>query len=97
MTESLAGASPKVVCMHVPSRDLTPDDMELTDFARQIVAANTDGEDGVHTMGAAVRGVDGYTWPAGARGGTSRQAASRSQPEGAAVYNRLRSTAGRDF
>lgn len=45
--------------MDVPSRDLTPDDMELIDFARQIVDANTDGEAGVHTMGAAVRPVDG--------------------------------------
>jgi cytidine deaminase len=49
----------KVVRMHVPSQDLTPDDIELIDFARQIVDANTDGVDGVHTMGAAVRGVDG--------------------------------------
>lgn len=45
--------------MQVPSRDLTPQDLELIDFARQIVDANTDGEGGVHTMGAAVRGVDG--------------------------------------
>jgi cytidine deaminase len=45
--------------MHVPSRDLTPEDTDLIDFARQIVDANTDGEGGVHTMGAAVRGVDG--------------------------------------
>jgi cytidine deaminase len=43
----------------IPSRDLTPDDLELVEFARQIVDANTDGEGGVHTMGAAVRGVDG--------------------------------------
>ncbi len=42
---------PMVVLMHVPSRDLTPDDMELIAFARQIVDANTDGEDGVHTRG----------------------------------------------
>ena len=59
MTECPAGASPKVVRMHVPSQALTPDDMELIDFARQIVDANTDGEDGVHTMGAAVRSADG--------------------------------------
>ena len=45
--------------MSVPSRALTPEDLELIEFARQIVDANTDGEDGVHTMGAAVRGVDG--------------------------------------
>lgn len=58
MTGCLA-SGPKMVRMHVPSRDLTPEDMELIDFARQIVDANTDGEDGVHTMGAAVRDVDG--------------------------------------
>jgi cytidine deaminase len=45
--------------MNVPSRTLTPEDLELIEFARQIVDANTDGEDGVHTMGAAVRGIDG--------------------------------------
>ncbi len=45
--------------MDVPSRELTPDDLELIEFAREIVDANTDGEAGVHTMGAAVRGVDG--------------------------------------
>jgi cytidine deaminase len=45
--------------MIVPSRELTPEDQELIEFARQIVDANTDGEDGVHTMGAAVRGTDG--------------------------------------
>ena len=45
--------------MNVPSRELTPEDIELIEFARQIVDANTDGEDGVHTMGAAVRAADG--------------------------------------
>jgi hypothetical protein len=44
--------------VNVPSRELTPEDVELIEFARAIVDANTDGEDGVHTMGAAVRGVD---------------------------------------
>ncbi len=29
------------------------------EFARQIVEANTDGDGGVHTMGSAVRGIDG--------------------------------------
>jgi len=38
---------------------LTPDDLELIEFARKIIDAHTDGEDGIHTMGAAVRGVDG--------------------------------------
>lgn len=45
--------------MIVPSRELTPDDVELIEFARRIVEANTDGDGGVHTMGAAVRGADG--------------------------------------
>jgi cytidine deaminase len=45
--------------MSVPSRALTPGDQELIEFARQIVDASTDGEDGIHTMGAAVRGADG--------------------------------------
>jgi cytidine deaminase len=45
--------------MNVPSRELAPDDQELIEFARQIVDANTDGEYGVHTVGAAVRGADG--------------------------------------
>jgi cytidine deaminase len=45
--------------MIVPSRELRAEDQELIEFARQIVDANTDGEDGVHTMGAAVRGIDG--------------------------------------
>ncbi|MEV6005632.1 cytidine deaminase [Streptomyces sp. NPDC051976] len=45
--------------MSVPSRELTPADLELIEFAREIVDANTDGEDGTYTMGAAVRGVDG--------------------------------------
>jgi hypothetical protein len=39
--------------MIVPSRELTLEDQELIEFARQIVDANTDGEDGVHTMGVA--------------------------------------------
>jgi cytidine deaminase len=46
-------------CVHIPSRELTPDDLELVDFARRIVDANGDGEAGTHTMGAAVRGIDG--------------------------------------
>ncbi|MHB1472391.1 MAG: cytidine deaminase family protein [Dermatophilaceae bacterium] len=45
--------------MTIPSRELTDVDLELIEFARSIIDANTDGEDGVHTMGAAVRGVDG--------------------------------------
>ena len=45
--------------MDVPSRALTRDDLELIEFARQIVDANTDGEYGNYTMGAAVRDSDG--------------------------------------
>ncbi|MEW2518802.1 cytidine deaminase family protein [Actinacidiphila alni] len=45
--------------MRIPGRELTPADHELIEHARVIVDANTDGEDGAHTMGAAVRGADG--------------------------------------
>ncbi|MBB5980357.1 cytidine deaminase [Kribbella solani] len=38
---------------------MTDDDRELIELARQTVDANTDGPDGVYTMGAAVRGADG--------------------------------------
>ncbi|MGY4773330.1 hypothetical protein ACXC9Q_41010 [Kribbella sp. CWNU-51] len=38
---------------------LTDEDRELIELARRTVDANTDGPDGVYTMGAAVRGVDG--------------------------------------
>lgn len=38
---------------------LTDDDRELIELARRTVDANTDGPDGVYTMGAAVRGTDG--------------------------------------
>ncbi len=48
--------------MNVPSRELSPEDLELIEFARTIIDANTDGEDGVHTMGAAVRGADGKVY-----------------------------------
>jgi hypothetical protein len=36
--------------MNVPSRELTREDLELIEFASQIVDANTDGEDGVHNL-----------------------------------------------
>lgn len=45
--------------MTIDFRELTDDDLELIEYARVIVDANTDGEDGVHTMGAAVRAADG--------------------------------------
>ncbi|MCO8277443.1 hypothetical protein M1L60_43380 [Actinoplanes sp. TRM 88003] len=44
--------------MLIPTRELTADNLELIEFARAVVDENTDGEDGVHTMGAAVRGAD---------------------------------------
>ncbi|TCC01867.1 cytidine deaminase family protein [Kribbella soli] len=43
----------------VTLRPLTDDDLELIELARRTVDANTDGPDGVYTMGAAVRGADG--------------------------------------
>jgi cytidine deaminase len=43
-------------------RPLTDGDRELIELARRTVDANTDGPDGVYTMGAAVRGIDGRTY-----------------------------------
>jgi cytidine deaminase len=40
-------------------RALTSDDLALIELARRTVDENTDGPDGIHTMGAAVRGADG--------------------------------------
>ena len=48
--------------MEIASRELTDDDLELIEFARRIVDTNTDGEDGIHTMGAAVRDVGGHMY-----------------------------------
>ncbi|MGW7680238.1 cytidine deaminase family protein [Kribbella sp. NPDC054772] len=45
--------------MTLDLRPLTADDHELIELARRTVDANTDGPDGVYTMGAAVRGIDG--------------------------------------
>jgi cytidine deaminase len=45
--------------MTVPTQELTPEDLELIEFARRIVDANTDGKDGIHTMGAAVSATSG--------------------------------------
>lgn len=47
------------------TRDLDPDEVQLVDLARRCIDANTDAgpdEDGVHTMGAAVRAADGRTF-----------------------------------
>lgn len=48
--------------MQIPSQELTDADLELIEFAQRIVDAHTDGDGGVHTMGAAVRGVDGKVY-----------------------------------
>jgi cytidine deaminase len=45
--------------MTLSLQPLTEDDRELIELARRTVDANTDGPDGVYTMGAAVRGIDG--------------------------------------
>ena len=49
--------------MAIDLRPLGRDDLRLIEFARQTIDANTDATeeepDGVHTMGAAVRDVDG--------------------------------------
>ena len=39
--------------------ELTDEDRELVELARRTVDENTDGPDGVYTMGAAVRAADG--------------------------------------
>ncbi|WP_131737436.1 cytidine deaminase family protein [Actinomadura roseirufa] len=45
--------------MRLPSNELTAADRELIEHARRIVEEHGDGDDGVHTMGAAVRAADG--------------------------------------
>jgi cytidine deaminase len=40
-------------------RELTPEDQDLIEYAGARVDANTDGDGGVHTMGAAVRDARG--------------------------------------
>jgi cytidine deaminase len=48
------------------AQDLTDDDHELVELARSTIDANTDAgpnEDGVYTMGAAVRASDGRMFP----------------------------------
>ncbi len=47
------------------ARPLTPDETELVELARRTIDETTDAgpdEDGVHTMGAAVRAADGRTF-----------------------------------
>lgn len=49
------------------ARPLTEEDEQLVELARQTIDANTDAgpdQDGVHTMGAAVRAADGRAFPA---------------------------------
>ena len=48
--------------MQVPSEELTGEDLELVELARQIIDANTDDDDKVHTVGAAVRAADGQMY-----------------------------------
>ncbi len=45
--------------MGIEVRALTDEDRELIELARLTVDENTDGPDGVYTMGAAVRAADG--------------------------------------
>lgn len=45
--------------MGIELRPLTDEDHELIELARRTVDENTDGPDGVYTMGAAVRAADG--------------------------------------
>ena len=75
--------------VNVPSRELTPEDVELIEFARAIVDANTDGEDGVHTMGAAARGVDG-TMYGGSTSTTSPRTVRRARGPGSRTRVRAR-------
>lgn len=47
------------------ARPLTPDETELVELARRTIDETTDAgpdEDGIHTMGAAVRAADGRTF-----------------------------------
>ena len=47
------------------ARELTDDELALVELARRTIDAATDagpGEDGIHTMGAAVRASDGTTY-----------------------------------
>jgi len=51
-----------VMTLPASSRELTDDDWQLVELARSTIDANTDADpdqDGVHTMGAAVRAADG--------------------------------------
>ena len=50
-------ASGMVTPMGLPSRELSPEDRELIDFAASIIEANGDGD--IHTVGAAVRSLEG--------------------------------------
>ncbi|GAA1614971.1 cytidine deaminase [Kribbella sancticallisti] len=45
--------------MSITVRPLTAEDHELIELARRTVDENTDGPDGIYTMGAAVRAADG--------------------------------------
>jgi cytidine deaminase len=47
------------VTVNLDLRPLTDEDHELIELARRTVDENTDGPDGIYTMGAAVRAADG--------------------------------------
>jgi cytidine deaminase len=58
-------ASSLPATLPVSARELTPDELELVELARATIDATTDagpGQDGVHTMGAAVRATDGRAY-----------------------------------
>jgi cytidine deaminase len=56
----------EAMTLPVSARDLTDDEWQLVELARSTIDANTDAgpeQDGVHTMGAAVRISDGRMFP----------------------------------
>lgn len=56
---------PETMTLPSSARELTDDDRQLVDLAKSTIDANTDvepDEDGIHTMGAAVRSADGQTF-----------------------------------
>ena len=57
----------EAMALPASARNLTEDELELVELARSTIDANTDAgpdEDGVHTMGAAVRASDGRMFAA---------------------------------
>lgn len=65
-TASVVRTTVEVMVLAPSARDLTDDERELVELARSTIDATTDAgpdQDGVHTMGAAVRAADGRTFP----------------------------------